>query len=135
MVSMTSYLQKKLQDHTLGLAAYTMPVTTYALLLTSDPSDTGSLAGEISTTGTGYGRIAITAKMNVTDSVTGISSNNVDITFGPATTDWGTVTHVAISDALTAGNMLLYGALEIVQSTPIGESVQFSSGQFVSTFD
>lgn len=131
---MTSYLQKKLQDHTLGLAAYTMPTTVYASLHTSDPTDTGSTTGEISTSGTGYARIAITSKMNVTDSVTGISSNNVSITFGPASTDWGTITHVAISDAATAGNMLLFGALTIVQTTPIGESVQYSAGQFVSTF-
>lgn len=134
MSSMTSYLQKKLQDHTLGLAAYTMPTTVYAELLTANPGEAGSHTYEVGTSGTGYGRIAITSKMNPTDSVTGIASNNTAITFGPATTDWGTITYVAISDAATAGNMLLYGALEIVQTTPIGESVQFSSGQFIGTF-
>lgn len=135
MASMTSYLQKKLQDHTLGLATYNMPITVYALLLTASPTEAGLTTNEVGITGTGYGRIAITAKMIPTDSVTGISSNNAAIVFGPATTDWGTVTHVAIIDAASGGNMLLYNALTVVQTTPIGESVQFSTGQFVSTFD
>lgn len=135
MPSMTSYLQKRLLDHSLGLTAFTMPTTVYVSLHTADPTNTGSLAAEVSTTGTGYARVAITAKMNATDSVTGVSSNNASISLGPALSDWGTITHVGISDASSGGNMLLYGALTIVQTTPIGESVQFSAGQFVVTFD
>lgn len=111
-----------------------MPTTVYAALFTVSPGEAGTLTNEITTTGSGYGRIAITAKMNVADATTGIASNNTAITFGPATTDWGTITHVAICDAVTAGNMLMYGALTVVQTTPIGESVQFSSGQFIATF-
>lgn len=132
---MTSYLQKKLLDHSLGLAAFTMPTTVYVSLHTADPTQAGSLTNEISTTGTGYARNAGTAKMNATDNVTGISSNNSAITFGPATSDWGTITHVAVSDAPSGGNMLLFGPLTIVQTTPIGESVTFSAGQFIIQFD
>lgn len=134
MASMTSYLQKKLQDHTYGLAAFTMPTTVYASLHTGSPGESGSLANEVATIGTGYGRIAVTSLMNPTDSVTGIASNNATILFGPATIDWGTITYVAVNDLISGGNMLLYGALTEVQTTPIGESVQFSTGQFVSTF-
>jgi hypothetical protein len=132
MTSFTSYAQKKLQDHMLGLAAYTMPTTVYASLHTTNPTDAGSLAGEITTSGSGYIRVAITSLMNATDSVTGISANNATILFGPALVDWGTVSFVAYSDAITGGNMLMYGPLTEVQTTPIGESVQFSTGQFVS---
>lgn len=135
MASMTSYLQKKLLDHSLGLASFAMPATVYVSLHTADPTNTGSLTNEVTTIGTGYARVAATSKMNATDSVTGISSNNASISFGPALTDWGTVTHVGISDAPSAGNMLLFGPLTVVQTTPIGESVQFSSGQFVAQFD
>lgn len=135
MASMTSYLQKKLLDHTIGLAAFVMPTTVYALLLTADPTQAGSTANEVSTSGTGYARVAITSKMNATDAVTGISNNNAAITAGPATTDWGTITHVAVSDSPTGGNMLLFNPLTIAQTTPIGESVQFSTGQFVIQFD
>jgi hypothetical protein len=135
MASMTSYLQKKLLDHMLGLAAFAIPATVYVSLHTADPTNTGSFANEVSTSGSGYVRIAATAKMNATDSVTGISANNVAITFGPALADWGTVTHVGISDGSSGGNMLLYGPLTVVQTTPIGESVQFSAGQFITQFD
>jgi hypothetical protein len=131
---MTSYLQKKLQDHTLGLAAYVMPTTVYASLHTASPGKAGSFASEVSTTASGYARIAITSKMNAADAVTGISTNNTAIVFGPATLDWGTITYVAISDAITGGNMLEFGALTVVQTTPIGESVQFSASQFITNF-
>jgi hypothetical protein len=135
MASLTSYLQKKLLDHSLGLAAYAMPATVYIGLHTADPTQAGSFAAEVSTTGTGYARIAATSKMNVTDSVTGISNNNAAVTFGPALSDWGTITHVSISDNSGGGNMMLFGPLTIVQTTPIGESVQFSAGQFIIQFD
>jgi hypothetical protein len=134
MASMTSYLRKKLQDHMLGLAAYTMPTTAYASLHTTNPTIAGLTTGEITTVGSGYSRIAITSLMNATDAVTGISLNNASIIFGPALIDWGTVQYVAINDAISGGNMLEFGALTEVQTTPIGESVQFSTGQFQAQF-
>lgn len=135
MASMTSYLQKKLLDHTVGLAAFTMPTTVYASLHTADPTNTGSFAAEVGTSATGYARVPVTSKMNATDSVSGVSANNVAVTFGPALTDWGTITHVGISDGSSGGTMLLYAALTVVQTTPIGETVQFSAGQFIAQFD
>lgn len=134
MSSMTAYLQKKLLDHSLGIASYTMPTTVYLSLHTSDPGETGSLSGEITTSGSAYARISLATKMNATDSSTGVSENNTTITFGPATTDWGTVTHVAISDASTAGNMLMKGPLSTAQTATIGQSIQFTSGQLSATF-
>lgn len=112
-----------------------MPTTVYCGLHTADPTQAGSTVAEVTTSGSGYSRTAITSKMNAADPVTGLSSNNTAITFGPATSDWGTVTHLSISDASSGGNMLWFGALNIVQTTPIGESVQFSLGQFVLQLD
>lgn len=131
---MTSYTQKKLQDNIYGLAAFVMPPVVYASIHTASPTDSGSLANEVTTAASGYTRIAVTSLMNGTDGTTGIAANNASIIFGPALIDWGTVTYVAISDAITGGNMLLYGPLTEVQTTPIGESVQFSAGQYQSTF-
>lgn len=131
-MAMTSYLEKKLLDHTLGLAAYIMPTNVYASLHTVSPGQAGSFTNEVTTTSSGYLRQAITSKMNATDNVTGISSNNANVLYGPATTDWGTITYIAISDAVSGGNMLMYGALSVAQTTPIGQSVQFSVGQFLA---
>ena len=127
----TSYLEKKLLDHALGLAAYTMPTTVYASLHTANPGQAGSFASEVPTS-SGYARNSITSKMNATDSVSGVSNSNTTISFGPSTVDWGTIVYVAISDAITGGNMLMYGALTIVQTTPIGQSLLFSTGQFIT---
>ncbi len=110
-----------------------MPTTVYASLHTASPGQSGSLTNEVSTA-SGYARIAITSKMNATDAVSGIAASNATIVFGPASADWGTVTYVAISDALTGGNMLMYGALTIVQTTPIGQTLQFVAGQFIAEF-
>lgn len=132
MAAMTSYLSKKLLDHTLGLGAYTMPTTVYASLHTADPTVAGLITAEV--TGTPYARQSITSKMNATDAITGVSINSTTVIFGPASVDWGTITHVAISDALTSGNMLLFCPLTEAQTTPSGESVQFSPSQFIVDF-
>lgn len=135
MTAMTSYLQKKLLDHTLGLVAYPKPSAIWLSLHTGDPTDAGSFDNEIPTLATGYGRVNIITLMNLTNATTGISSNSSVITMGPALVDWGTVTHVAFSDGPTSSdNMLMFGALTEVQTTPIGESVQFSPSQFVAEF-
>jgi hypothetical protein len=133
MAAMTAYLQKKLLDHALGIASYTMPVSVTMSLHTASPGDSGSYVDEVTTVSSGYSRQSITASMNATVLATGVASNSVTVSFGPALIDWGTVAYVGVNDTL--GNMLLYGALDEVQTTPIGESVQFSAGQFLIQFD
>ena len=109
MSSATQYLQKKLIDHTLGLASYTMP-TAYLALLTANPGETGSLSSEL--TGTGYARVEITSKMSATSLSTGISSNSSVITFPTPGAAWGFAAYWAVCDASSGGNVLLYGALD-----------------------
>lgn len=132
MSQMTNYLENKLLDHTLGKAAYTMPTTVYLALFTADPTETGSIAGEVPT-GVGYSRQAITTTMSVAAS--GSSANSGAITFGPATGSWGTVSHVGIMDASTAGNMLLYGALSVSKTIASGDSLQIAASQLSITFN
>ena len=135
MTAMTSYLQKKLLDHALGIAEFTMPTLIYGGLHTASPTDSGSLAAEVSTSATGYARQSLLTKMSATDATTGLSSLNAVVNFGPATADWGTVTYFSISDALTAGNMLFWGVLTTSQTTPIGEQFQLVAGQLQITLD
>ncbi len=132
MSQMTNYLEKKLLDHTLGKAAYSMPPTAYLALFTSDPGETGSFAAEV--TGGGYARQAITAAMAATNATTGVSNNSNVITFGPASADWGTITHIGIIDASSGGNMLLYGALTSARTIQNGDSLQFAASSLVVTF-
>lgn len=120
--NLTDYAEKKLLDHILGVAAYTMPSTVYLALFTSDPTDTGVSGVEVS--GNGYARQAISFSAAV--SGTGATSNGSDITFPAATGSWGTITHAGIMDALTNGNMLWYGPLGT--SKAVATSDQFKVG-------
>lgn len=123
---MTSYLRKKLGDHALGKAAYSMPVSVSLALFTASPTDTGSLAAEVS--GGSYARVAITSLMGAFDLTTGIAVNANDIDFGTATANWGTVTYAGIMDG---SNMLYYEALPTARVVTSGSRrVLFAAGQF-----
>lgn len=131
MSNMTNYLEKKLCDHTLGKASYTMPATVYVALFTADPTETGSLTNEVS--GGSYSRLAITSAMSAAGATDGTSSNSSALTLGPASASWGTITHIGIMDASTSGNMLLYGALAASKTIGSGDSFQFAIGQLEVT--
>jgi hypothetical protein len=106
-MSLTSYAQKKLGDHALAIASYTMPTVRLGLFSAS-PGENGSLSGEIS--GGSYARQALTSAMGAADSTTGIALNTSAITFPVPTAAWGTVAYLGAIDALTlgTGNVLWY---------------------------
>lgn len=95
-----------------NLAAQALDGALYAALHTADPGETG-VTGELS--GDGYTREAVTMTTSG-DTV----SNSGDIVWGPVTANKGTVTHVSVWDAVTAGNCLYKGALDASFSWPSG---------------
>lgn len=131
MTAMTTIQQQVLLDVTLGLGSGVLPETAYLSLHTADPTDEGLLDYEVSMSSSGYARQEITSKMTATDT-NGVSGNSLVITFGPATIDWGTITHLGIHNADVGGVMKMRGALQEVQTTPVGESVQFEPGQVIA---
>ena len=104
MAEMSNYLENALINATLRNTSYTSPTTTYLALYTSDPTDADT-GTEI--TGGSYVRQAITfgAPSN------GVSTNSANVEFPVCTSSWGTITHIGIMDALTAGNLLYHTAL------------------------
>jgi len=58
----------------------------------------------------------------------GASSNAADITFPTATADWGTVTHVALYDAVTVGNMLMHSILDASKTVNDGDIFKINTG-------
>ncbi len=54
--------------------------------------------------------------------------NNDDITFTTATADWGTIVAVAICDALTVGNLLVYDNAMTDQDVDNGDTAKFPAG-------
>lgn len=130
MASMTNYLENKIIDWLFRGASFTPPAALYVALFTAAPSDTG---GGTEVTGGSYARQNLAPSMsnwastggattttNPSAGTGGTTSNNSIITFPTATADWGTVTHVAIFDASTSGNMLLQGALTSSQTISSG---------------
>ena len=110
------YWENKILDHIFGKGSYTPP-TIYVGLSTADPTDDGSGLAEPS--GNGYAR-AQTSASDWNTASNGSLDNVGNITFAQATGNWGTITHFALFDAATAGNMLAHGALS--QSKAVGES-------------
>jgi len=107
MTAFSNYLENELLDHVLRNESYSAPATTFISLHTSDPTDAGG--NEVATSG--YDRFEVSAALAWTTASGGSSKNNEAWEFVTATTAWGTVTHVGVYDATTAGNLLFHGAL------------------------
>lgn len=126
----STYLANKLLDHLLKVAAYTVPSNVYVGLSTAAPGDTGGTLAEPS--GNAYARTV----MNTWDAAaSGATQNTAAITFPTATGSWGTVSHVALFDASTAGNLLGSAALGTSQAVVNGNVVEFDAGALDVTLD
>lgn len=128
MSAASNYLENKVLDHVLTATAYSAPATRYLALFKNTSGnaatnlEAGTLTDEIS--GGSYARKAVTfAAAN-----SGTSATNATVTFDTATASWGTVTHVAVMDALTSGNVLFWGAVTTPKTIDSGDTFQVSSG-------
>lgn len=105
----TNYLEQKFLNTMRGLNnTYTAPAKVYAGLYKSNPTETGKAGTEVSYQG--YARQQITFNAPVIESNRVVIKNNAEKAFPKTTIDVGRITHLGISDALTGGNMLFYGA-------------------------
>jgi len=130
-MSFSDYLELKVLEHVTGKTAFTMPAA-YIGLSTADPLDTGS--GLAEPVGGAYARVATTATDWAT-AAAGAISNATILTFAAATASWGTITHFAIFDALTAGNLLGSGILTVSKTVGNGDTVSFAVGQLTITLN
>ncbi|MCP4790719.1 MAG: hypothetical protein GY881_10850 [Gammaproteobacteria bacterium] len=121
MSQATNYLENKIAEHVFGGSAYTAPSTLYVALFTSAPSDTGS-GTEVS--GGSYTRMAMAFTVS-----SDTASNTSNVEFPKATASWGTVTHFAIYDASSSGNMLCYGTLTASKAVASGDTLRFNAGE------
>lgn len=127
-----TFLENELYDHILRNAAYTSPTTVYAALFDTTASlanlEAGTLTGEIS--GGSYARQSITFGAPTA----GLGSNSVAVTFPQATANWGTIRYMAIMDALTVGNVLMYTQLDADVVINNGNQFQFNVGDIDADF-
>lgn len=127
-MSASNYLENKILDHTLNVAAFTAPTTLYVALFTADDGlESGTITSEVS--GNGYTRVEIT----FASAASGTSSNDAYVTWDPATASWGTITHLAIMDSATSGQVLYHGALTTSKSVGTGDTFQITTGDLAVT--
>jgi hypothetical protein len=134
MGSISDYLELELLDHVFQAAATYTPPTVYIALSTADPLDDATGLAE-----PGSGNYARKAHSTWNTAAARAITNNGVITFNTANGAWGTITHYAIMDASTAGNMLAHGSLATSKSVVDGNtpsiadteiSVSFNTGGF-----
>jgi hypothetical protein len=123
MSGLSTYLANKVLGWLDGSSMGSAPTDLYAAMFNGDPTDAGSGGTEVTTTIDATGRKAITWGAPSGK----IMSNSADVDFGTA--DAGaTVTHIAVFDASTSGNMIGSFALSPSRAVTTGDPVKFAIG-------
>lgn len=133
MSALSDHLEQDLLDLVFNKDAFTGPAT-YVALFTSDPTDAGT-GTEV--TGGSYARVLVYDNASGSPDWTVATvdapgwkvTNDNDITFPTATAAWGSITHFAVFDAVTAGNLLFHGALDETKVIGTDDVFKFSAGQ------
>jgi len=126
-MSFSNYLETKILDHVFGGTAYTAPSTLYVVLFTADPGD-GDSGTEVS--GGGYTRQTVTF---TTSGAT--TSNDSAVEYATATANYGTVSHIGIYDASSAGNLLAHASLTSAKTIETGDVFRIPAGDLDITLD
>ena len=107
--------------------AVTRPTAWYIGLFTAAPGEAG---GGTEVSGGGYVRKAVTF------SVSGnLATNSAAVEFDVATATWGTITHVAVFDAVTGGNQIAYAALTASKTIDTGDGLRVPAGDLDIALD
>ena len=123
MSAASDYLENKVLDHVLGGTTYTRPTNIYVGLWTADDGlESGTVTSEVS--GGSYARQTITFDA----AAAGSADSAATVTFPTATANWGTITHVALMDASTGGNVLFHGSVTTSKTIESGDTFQISAG-------
>ena len=115
-MSFSNYLEGEIVKHAMRTGSWTKPTNLYAALFTDDPAEDAS--------GTEVSGGAYAGNVN-------------SILFpSPSGANWGTVTHTALFDSLTTGNMYFYGVLAVSKVIDDGDPAPFfPADQFGITLD
>lgn len=135
-MTMSVYLANKINDHVLKGVVYTPPTDVYIALFTSAnglDSNTEGSWDEVS--GGAYTRLQIDDSTKAfTASAAKANTNNENWEYTQASAAWGVVSHSAVMDAATSGNVLFWGALAATRDVASGDTFRFLAGEFDSIF-
>jgi len=132
-MSMSDFLEKSILDHILTGTAYASPnASLHLALFTADPTDLNIVANEvdIAVDDTAYARQSIAfdaAHATAGTSISTTAQTFPAVVYGSGAADYD-VTHFAIYDALTAGNLLYSGKMSAPVTRAVGKTLVFDIG-------
>ena len=126
-MSFTNDLETKILQWAFTAGSPARPSAWYVALFTTAPGETG---GGTEVSGNAYVRMAATFTVSGN-----LASNSAAIEWPTATGNWGTITHVAVFDAATAGNMLAYATLTAAKTISTGDVLRIPLGDLDITLD
>jgi len=125
MSSFTDYTENLVLNWLFTTNSATRPTAWYIGLFTAAPSDAG---GGTEVSGNGYARV-VTGTMSVSGTSPTNCTNDAAIEFAAASGgNWGTITHIAVLDASTSGNMLGWAALTTSRTINDGDILRIPAG-------
>jgi hypothetical protein len=139
-MAVSDYLKPRILDHVLQLGESDTAQATnlYVALCTSAPNDalTGTTlqsgGTEVAVGTGGYARIACNSWAAASERT---ATNSAAAMFATLTASIGTITHFAICDHVTAGNMLFWAQLESARTFDTRSTPYFSAGELKVEFN
>ncbi len=130
MSSFSDYTENLVLNWLLTTNAATRPTAWYVGLFTAAPSDTG---GGTEVSGSAYAR-KVTGTISVSGTSPTTATNSAAIEFAAASGgNWGTITHAAIFDASTGGNMLAWAPLTTSRTINDGDVFRIPASSLTVT--
>ena len=126
-MSLTNTFETTVLTWLLTASSATRPTSWYIGLFTAIPNEAG---GGTEVSGNAYVRKAATFTVSGNT-----ASNSAAIEWAAATGSWGTITSIAIFDAVTGGNMIGYAALTTSKAIATGDVFRIPAGDLDVTLD
>jgi len=136
--AISNYLENAAMNHLFGKATLTAP-TVYLVLIDESldgaptDADTGTTLADKEPQGASYVRKATVAG-DWGSAASGALTNTAAFEFVEAQESWGQITHVALVDASSGGNMLWYGAVQTPRTIGQGVVAKISAGAITCSF-
>ncbi|MFA6135024.1 MAG: hypothetical protein WC869_13495 [Phycisphaerae bacterium] len=134
MASFSDYAEDKILDHALSDGAWTEPANLFLALCTSVPTDASTGTTIVEANYTGYARIEIAAT-DLSASSGGSKTNSAAITFAACTAGTSTVIGFALCDAVTVGNVIMWGTVTSKVIDTSNTPATVAIGALVATLD
>ena len=127
MCSFSNYCQSSILNHIFGKEEMSS-TEIYVGLLTQPPNEDGSSVSEPESQC--YARVSTNAS-SWDDAFEGSIENINNISFPMACENWGKVTHFALFDAESGGNILAFGSLSPSKNINSGDIPRFAPGDLI----